>query len=62
MRALLRVVERIAAAQDGDGSTITAQTEPDIHAGIKYYIAYRLILESQQARKKAVEQIKGGVK
>jgi membrane-bound lytic murein transglycosylase MltF len=28
----------------------------------KYYIAYRLILESQQARKKAVEQVKGGKK
>ena len=28
----------------------------------KYYIAYRLVLESQAATKEAVEKIKGGTK
>ncbi len=28
----------------------------------KYYIAYRLIMENQAAKKEAVEKIKGGAK
>ena len=28
----------------------------------KYYIAYRLVLESQAAQKQAIEKIKGGAK
>jgi hypothetical protein len=52
----LQNVEHVAVEKVGQ------ETVTYISNIYKYYIAYRLVLESQAAQKEAVEQIKAGAK
>jgi membrane-bound lytic murein transglycosylase MltF len=52
----LQNVEYVAAEKVGQ------ETVTYVSNIYKYYIGYRLVLESQAAQKEAVEKIKGGAK